>query len=261
MSEVTAGQFPWLWRERFWIFFFPVPGCAAQPCHSICFTLQWPFLSLLICAAKQIPPLGQPLFQPEMLHMLLKHLQKPFSELSDWPKPMGPTPLSRSKPARSLEWKKSEENQVTAIKPHLYFRSGPHNLMSTSQQKIQPLLKPGHFFLGRGRRGRQWAREEWVCRHSLPAVLLSPQRSSLSTCLSWFTALPSTIPWQTFTTRQLIMGVDKLEVNPPQGATHLLASMKLTNRFSRLLLKRFSVWGDFLYNPQSQGREKTHFSN
>lgn len=196
-----------------------------------------------------------------MLHMLLKQLQKPFSELSDWPKPMGPTPSAGVNQPEAWS-EKSEENQVTPIKPHLYFRSGPHKLMSTTQQKIQPLLKPGHFFL-RGRRGDCGPGRSFfpdIPSQQLWAVLLSPQKSShCSTCLSWFTALPSTIPWQTFTTRQLIMGVDKLEVNPPQGATHLLALMQLTNRFSRLLLlKRFSVWGIFfiIHSPRA-GRKHT----
>lgn len=86
--------------------------------------------SLLVHAAKQISPLGQTLSQPEMLHMLLKHPQKPFSDLSDWPKPMGPTPSAGiNQPGAWSE--KSEENQVTPIKPHLYFRSGLHNLMSS----------------------------------------------------------------------------------------------------------------------------------
>lgn len=102
--------------------------------------------SLLVHAAKEISPLGQTLSQPEMLHMLLKQLQKPFSELSDWPEPMGPT--SSAGVNQPEAWsEESEENQVTPIKPRLFFRSGPHNLMSRIQQKIQLLLKPGHFFL------------------------------------------------------------------------------------------------------------------
>lgn len=37
------------------------------------------------------------------------------------------------------------------------------------------------------------------------------------------------------------MGVVKKETNHPQGATDLLALMKIINRFSRLLLKIFSI--------------------
>lgn len=121
-------------------FFSPVPGCAAQPHPAMT------IFPLLVHAAKGISPLGQTLSQPETLHMLLKQLQKPFSELSDWPKPMGPTSSAgvNQPEARSEE---NEENQVTPTKPPLYFRCDPHNLMSTIQQKIQPLLKPGHLFL------------------------------------------------------------------------------------------------------------------
>lgn len=57
------------------------------------------------------------------------------------------------------------------------------------------------------------------------------------------------------------MGVVKEEANHPQGATDLLALMRLTNRFSRLLLKRFFYVRHFLYNPQSQDTQKTHFPN
>lgn len=75
---------------------------------------------LLVHAAKQISPLGQILFQPEMLHMFPKYQQKPFSELSDWPKSMGPAPPAGINQPGAWTGKR-EGNQITPIKPILNF--------------------------------------------------------------------------------------------------------------------------------------------
>lgn len=51
MSEVTAGQFPWLWRERFWIFFFSCPWlCSpALPQHLLHPAMTISFPAHLCC--------------------------------------------------------------------------------------------------------------------------------------------------------------------------------------------------------------------
>lgn len=125
--------------------FSPLQPSLVTASASLC---NGHFFPLLIHAAKQISPPGQAFFQPEMLHMLLKQPQKPFSELPGWPKPGGLTlPAGVNQPETWRE--NSQENQVTPIKPCLYSRSGPHNLISSTQQKIQPLLKASHLFGGR----------------------------------------------------------------------------------------------------------------
>lgn len=129
MSEVTLGNSRGSGEKPFGALFPRPQRCRpASPQHLLHTAMT--IFSLLVHAAKQISPLGQTLFQPEMLHMFLKHQQKPFSELSDWPKPMGPTPSAGvNQPGAWSE--KNEENQVTPINSHLYFRSGLHNLMSS----------------------------------------------------------------------------------------------------------------------------------
>lgn len=126
-----------------------------SPCPQLC-SPAWPqhllhpamtILSLFIHAAKQISPAGQALFQPEMLHLLLARTHGSHS-------------LSRTKSAQN-QTETSEENQVTPTKPHLYFRLGPHNLVSSVQQKTQPLLQAGHLFQGE--------KEEFLPRHSQPS--------------------------------------------------------------------------------------------
>lgn len=207
-------------------FFPPVPSSAAQPGHSICFTLQWPFFPCSFMLQNKF------LLQD-------RHFSSLKCSICSWPEPMGPTPSA------GLNQPKTRLKQVRKIRLHpqnLTFTSGLVHITWCLQfsRKLSLYYKLVIYFRG--------TRRSFFPDIPSPAALCS-----------WFTV--STIPWQTFTIRQQIMGVGELEVNPPQGAAHLLTSMKLTNKVSRLLLKRFFCVRDFLYNPQSQGTEKTHFSN
>lgn len=94
-------------RRNILEFFPPVPSSAAQPGHSICFTLQWPFFPCSFMLQNKF------LLQD-------RHFSSLKCSICSWPEPMGPTPSA------GLNQPKTRLKQVRKIRLH------PQNLTFTS---------------------------------------------------------------------------------------------------------------------------------